>query len=118
MATTEHRASGAATVASVALLVFSGVSTVFLVAWLATGAPLFQWKALLTALCALLGLVLSALLWRSPTRTLSGIGLLLMLLSVLRIGMPSEWNGFSFALLSLTLILAMPLANAIFSLKS
>jgi hypothetical protein len=118
MASTEQRTNVAATIASIALLFFSGVSVVFLVAWLGTGASLLHWKPLLTAICALLSLVLSAFMWRSPSRALSSVGLFLLLLSLFRVGLPSEWNGFSFALLSATLILAMPLVNAIFSLKN
>jgi hypothetical protein len=110
--------SAAGTVASIALLVFVGLNAWSLASWFGTGSPLLHWKPLLTLVCVVLCLGLSAALWRNPTRALASVGLFLMLLSLFRVGLPTQWNGFSFALLSITLILAMPLVNAIFSLKN
>jgi hypothetical protein len=99
--------------ASVALLCFSAFTGVALFAWFQQARDdVWTWKALVALVSTLFGVVLSALIWRSPTRVHANLGTAIMLVSLVRIGPPSEWTWRSFSLVALTLILALPLVHA------
>jgi len=46
-----------------------------------------------------MGLTTSALVWRAPSRTHAVAGIVVMAVSLVRIGPPWEWGWVSFALL-------------------
>jgi hypothetical protein len=102
----------AALFASTSLLLFSALTTLALVGWARLPDAVWSWKSLLAAGCAATGVVMSALLWRVPSRVLAVLGMAVMLASLLRIGTPAEWTWVSFALVALTFVLLMPLVHA------
>ena len=56
----------------------------------------------------------TALLWRQPTREQSAIGGLVVVgVSVLRVGLPTQWGGASLVVILVTALLAVPLVQAV-----
>ena len=111
-------AKRAITVASVALLFFSALTTLALIAWFHRAADAaWSWKTVLTLLCALAGVSTSALLWRAPSRNGAVAGIVVMAVSLLRIGPPSAWTWVSFSLVAITTLLLIPLVHAALVLR-
>lgn len=108
----------AALIASVALLVFSALTSLALVGWFHAN-PLggWSWKSVLAVGCAVLAVTTSALVWRAPSRGHAVLGIGVMLASLLRIGPPGDWTWVSFALVAVTFILLMPLVHAAIVLR-
>jgi hypothetical protein len=113
----EETARKAALVASVALLAVAALTTLAVIAWFARAAEPWSWKALVALLAAMLGVALSALVWRMPSRAHAIAGLAVMTLSLVRIGPPGDWTWVTFALLSVTILLAVPLVHAALVLR-
>jgi hypothetical membrane protein len=99
------------------LLFFSALTGLALVGWFHRTEMPWSWKSVLAAGCSLLSLMTSALVWRIPTRTHAIMGIAVMLFSLLRIGLPSDWTWVSFALVAATFILLMPLVHAAIVLR-
>jgi hypothetical protein len=107
----------AATLASLALLVFAGCSAVPLAAWLQRAADPFSWKAGVTA-SAMLGTIwASAIVWRRESRLAAVAGIIMMWASLTRIGPPEQWTAYSFLLIAGTLVLSMPVVHAALALR-
>ena len=102
----------AAFLASIALLAFSALTALALFAWFTRSEAPWSWKSVLAIGCAVLAAGASALLWVLPSRTHAVLGIVVMLLSLVRIGSPVEWTWVSFALVALTFLLLMPLVHA------
>ncbi|MFO0663275.1 MAG: hypothetical protein U0174_04955 [Polyangiaceae bacterium] len=115
MAADRHENAGL--VASMALLLFGGVSCLGLVVWFRLAPSPYLWKAWLTAGTAVGAIATSAALWRKPSRGPALIGVLLMLGSLARIGAPAEWTGFSLVIVSITAVLMMPVVHAALVLR-
>ena len=113
----DHASRRAALLASIALLCFSALTGFALVGWFYRNPQPWTWKSVLTACCALGGIMASALVWRAPSRAYAMLGVLVMLLSLLRIGSPAEWTWASFVLVALTFVLLMPLVHAAIVLR-
>ncbi|NOU30855.1 MAG: hypothetical protein HOO96_23405 [Polyangiaceae bacterium] len=114
----EERPQQAGTVASIALLLFGGLSAFALVVWFRTSAEPLSWKAMLTGVVALGSFGASAMLWTSPKRVAAVLGLVLMLASLARVGAPADWTGYSFVLVAITAVLMMPVVHAALVLRS
>lgn len=102
----------AAFFASLALLFFGALTAFALVGWFHRSDLPWSWKSVLSAVCALAAVTMSAFVWRRPTRTRALAGIAIMLLSLMRIGPPREWTWVSFALVAVTFVLLMPLVHA------
>jgi hypothetical protein len=113
----EERAQRAALAASLSLLAFAMLTALALVAWFSRVEDPWTWKAVLALLSAMLGLATSALVWRVPTRRHALVGVVVMVLSLLRVGPPWDWTWVSFALLSVTIMMLIPLVNAALVLR-
>jgi hypothetical protein len=100
-----------------ALLFFSALTAFALVGWFRIYPALWNWKSLLAAACSLMAVTTSALVWRSPSRGHAILGIVVMLVSLARIGPPAEWTWVSFALVAVTFVLLMPLVHAAIVLR-
>lgn len=100
-----------------ALLAFAALTTVALVGWFHRAPTPWSWKSVLAAGCTILAVTTSALLWRAPSRGHAVMGIFVMLMSLARIGAPSEWTWVSFTLVALTFLLLMPLVHAAIVLR-
>jgi len=107
----------AALIASIALLLFSALTGLALVGWFHRNDQPWSWKSVLAAGCALLAVTTSALVWKTPTRNHAVLGIIVMLVSLARIGSPAEWTWVSFALVAVTFVLLMPLVHAAIVLR-
>jgi hypothetical protein len=105
-------AQRAARNASYALLAFTILTVIALVAWFASADQPWGFSSFVAVLAAFLGSGATALLWRQPTREHAIGGLVVMGLSLLRVGLPTGWTVFSVALITLTALLAVPLVQA------
>lgn len=114
---TADRHENAGLIASMALLLFGGISFLGLVVWFRLAPTPFVWKAWVTAGTAVGAIAASAALWRRPARLPAILGLLVMLGSLSRIGAPSEWAGFSLVIVAITAILMMPVVHAALVLR-
>lgn len=104
--------------AAVALVVFAAVSGLAVAGWQAQGADVvWTWKSLLTGGSAIVALVLSGLLMLKPARLHAVLGASAMLVSLARIGAPTEWTWRSFALVAVTGVLILPVAHAAMLLR-
>jgi hypothetical protein len=103
--------------ASVSLFLFSGLTTVALFAWFARAEDPWTWRAVVTFLSALLGVVMGALTLRAPSRTTCWAGAAVMMVSLVRIGPPDDWTWVSFTLLMVTFLLMIPLVHAALVLR-
>jgi hypothetical protein len=108
----------AALYASLALLFFSALTAFALVLWFQRNPWPWNWKSVLAVGCAALAVTTSALVWRSPSRGHAVLGILIMLASLARIGLPGDWTWVSFALVAVTFVLLMPLVHAAIVLRS
>lgn len=113
----EHASRRAALMASLSLMCFSALTGFALIGWFYRNPQPWGWKSILTAACAMGGITASALVWRAPSRGHAMLGVLVMLLSLLRIGGPAEWTWASFVLVALTFVLLMPLVHAAIVLR-
>jgi hypothetical protein len=103
--------------ASMSLLVFSTLTSIALIGWFHDNPAPWNWRSLIAAACAGLGVTTSALVWRAPSRGHAIMGILVMLLSLVRIGGPSDWTWVSFTLVAVTFVLLMPLVHAAIVLR-
>lgn len=103
--------------ASIALLSFSALTGLALVSWFSRSDFPWTWRSLLAVGTALLAITASALVWRTPTRMHAILGIVVMILSLFRIGPPSDWTWVSFALVAVTFVLLMPLVHAAIILR-
>jgi hypothetical protein len=106
-------AERAARNAAYAVLAFTLFTVITLISWFAREDQPWGFSSFVALLSALLGAGATALLWRDPTRQHAIGGLAVMGLSLLRVGFPTSWTGYSFALIALTILLAVPLAQAV-----
>lgn len=104
-------------VASMALLIFSGLTTVALIGWFYRNPAPWNWKSAIAIGCAMLGVTASALVWRAPSRGHAVLGIATMLISLARVGPPVEWTWASYSLVAVTLLLLLPLVNAAVALR-
>lgn len=111
----DQAASKAVTGAAIALLVWSGGTAVALASWFSVAG--LTWKSFVAGVCSLFGVIASFLLWKSPSRASAVVGILVMLGSLARIGVPAEWTWVSFALVAVTFVLLMPLVHAAMTLR-
>lgn len=108
----------AALIASIALLFFGALTALALVGWFHRNEAPWNWKSVLAVGCALLAITTSGLVWRTPSRNHAILGIVVMLVSLARIGSPAEWTWVSFALVAVTFVLLMPLVHAAIVLRS
>src|SRR5580698_3763671 len=78
--------------ASYALLAFTSLTVLSLVAWFLRADQPWGFASFIAVLTAILGTGATALLWRQPTREHVMAGLAVMAISVLRVGLPSDWT--------------------------
>ncbi len=100
-----------------ALLFFSALTTIALVGWFERSLAPWNWKATLAMLCTVFAVTTSGLVWRAPSRGYALLGIAVMLVSLVRIGPPTEWTWVSFALVAVTFVLLMPLVHAAIVLR-
>lgn len=108
----------AALIASLALLFFSALTTLALLGWFKGNPVPWNWKSVLAVGCAVLAVTMSAIVWSAPSRSNAVIGIVVMLVSLARIGPPGDWTWVSFALVAVTFVLLMPLVHAAIVLRS
>jgi len=113
----DERLKRAALAASLSLLAFATLTTLAVVAWFSRAEQPWSWRAVVAMLSAMLGLTTSALVWRAPSRVHVIAGIVVMVLSLVRIGPPWDWTWVSFALLSMTALMLVPLVNAALILR-
>jgi hypothetical protein len=103
--------------AALSLLAFSVLTMLMLAAWFGRVAQPWSWRSTLAILCAALGLLASVVVWRIPSRqtALGGVGV--MVLSLLRVGLPEDFTWSSFALVVITTLLLVPVVRAAIALK-
>jgi hypothetical protein len=99
------------------LLAFAMLTTLALVAWFSRAEQPWGWKSAIAMLSAMLGLTTSALMWRAPSRTHAVAGIVVLGLSLVRVGPPSDWTWVSFALIAVTALMLVPLVNAALVLR-
>jgi hypothetical protein len=103
----------AARSASLALLAFTAITILTLLAYFARVDQPWGFESFVAVLSALLGTGATALFWRQPTREHAMGGLAVMGLSVLRVGLPTQWGVASLVVLTVTVLLAVPLVQAV-----
>lgn len=100
--------------AAAALLVYGALSLLALAAYVNVAAQIWTWKSLLVLVCSIVAGVCGALvLVRGATQSNLAAGLTVMLLGALRVGDPYDWNWASWVILISTLVLAAPVARAV-----
>lgn len=97
------------------MLAHATVGMIGLVAWTRTPS-IVSWRLLVAFVATLAAIGASAALWLAPSKKSAGLGLSVLLLSLLRLGMPDSWTGASWAVLALTALLSLPLLRASFAL--
>ena len=85
--------------------------------WLQRAPNPYVWKSLVTLGAMAGGVVASGAVWRTESRWAAAFGAVVMLGSLVRVGMPAEWSGFSFLLIAGTFVLLMPVVHAVLSLR-
>lgn len=111
-------AGRAARDASYALLAFTSLTTLALVAWFARASQPWGFSSFVALLSAFLGSGATTLLWREPTREHAIGGLAVIGLSLARFAGPANWDTTAIALttlgwITITLLLAIPLVRAV-----
>lgn len=109
------RASSASLVASIAMLIHAVLGMFGIAAWLRT-PNVVSWRLLLTLLVTLAGVSLSASLWIAPSRKAAIAGLVVLAVSLARVGMPNEWGVVSTVMVALTVLFCVPLVRALVAL--
>lgn len=104
--------------ATYALLAFTTLTTLAVAAWFAREDQPWGFASFVALFAALLGAVATALMWRRPTREHAIAGLVVMGLSLVRVGNPLAWATPTIVLVWLTLIvittlLAIPVVQAV-----
>lgn len=107
----------AALAASLALLFFAALTAFALVGWFYRNPAPWTWKSMLALACSAGAVTSSALVYFAPSRGTSVLGIVVMLVSLARIGPPVEWTWASFALVAITFVLLMPLVHAAIVLR-
>ena len=103
--------------ASIALVVFAGLTALSLAAWLARTPAPWGWHAVVALLAAVLGLAAAAALFRAPSRMRAAAGAGVMLLSLVRIGVPDHLAWPLVVLPLVTLLLMVPVVRAALALE-
>jgi hypothetical protein len=103
--------------AASALLIFGALTSFSLAAWLARAPEPWGWHALVALLSAALGLAAGVALLRAPSRALAGAGASVMLLSLVRVGVPEHFTWPLVVLPLVTLVLTVPVVRAALALK-
>lgn len=109
------RASSASLVASIAMLIHGTLGLFGIAAWVRTPS-IVSWRVLIALLATLASLGLSAALWIAPARKYAVLAVLTLMLALLRLGLPDDWNNVSYGLIAVTAILALPVLRALFAL--
>ena len=99
-------------VASVALLAYSTLTAVSLVAWFARAEDVWTWKSVLALVSCLLGIITSAIVWRFPSRGALAGGMAVMALAYVRVG-TGEWSMVTLVTFLVTTALLVPLVQAL-----
>ena len=99
--------------ATIALLLFTVLTVVSLAAWFSSTDQPWGFASFIAVLAALLGAGTTAFMWRQPTRDHAISGLIVMGLSLLRVGAPATWTLTSLALMAMTALLAIPIVRAV-----
>ena len=107
-----HPKKGVVVAASLALLAFSTLTALALIAWFTHVDEPWSWKAAVAVISVMLGVTTSALVWRVPSRIHLVAGIMVMVMSLLRIGPPEDWSWVSFTLIAVTILLMLPLVHA------
>ena len=89
------------------------LTLIALAAWFASAEEPWGFSSFVAVLSALLGIGATALLWRQPTREHAIGGLVVMGVSLVRVGLPTNWTAYSIALITITALLAIPLVQAV-----
>lgn len=113
----ERASRRAALLASLALLAFSALTAIALVAWFRDSPMPWTWKSVLALGCTALATTTSALVWSAPSRAHAVLGAVVLIGSLARVGPPAEWTWASFALVAVTFVLLMPLVHAAIVLR-
>ena len=95
------------------LAAFSALTMIAVIAWLARAEDPWGWHFTVALLSAIAGGTVAFLSWRSPSRAVFAAGIGVMVVSLLRVGPPAQWNWTSFTLLSVTTLLILPLVHAV-----
>jgi hypothetical protein len=95
-----------------ALGAFSGLTALALTAWFASADQPWGLASFVTLLALLGALATGGLLWRRPLRPYAYAALGVMGFSILRVGLPTQWTWASVALITMTALLAIPVAQA------
>jgi hypothetical protein len=103
----------AARYAAVAMVVLAAVTLVAVLAYFATTADPWTWRGLVALVTIPFALVCAGLIWRIPTRENAGAALLVILFSLARVGLPTDWNRATYALIVITLAIAAPVLWAL-----
>ena len=93
------------------MLVHASIGAIGLVAWTRTPSVV-SWRLAVAAAATIFALALSATLWLVPARKWAVLGLAVLLLSLLRLGLPTAWSLTSWTLAGVTILLCLPLVRA------
>ena len=103
--------------ASIALVAFAGLTALSLAAWLARTPEPWGWHAIVALLSAVLGIAAAAALLRAPSRMGAAAGAGVMLVSLVRIGVPDHFAWPLVVLPLVTLLLMVPVVRAALALE-
>lgn len=98
--------------ASLSLLAYSTLTAIALAAWFARAPDPWTWKSEVAIVGCLLGVITSAVVWRYPSRTTLIAGIVVILLSLVRVGGFDEWSWVTGVMLAVTVLLLVPLVHA------
>lgn len=97
--------------ASVALLAYSALTAVALVAWFSRAGDAWTWRSVLALVSCVLGVVASAIVWRFPSRAAIGGGIAVYALAYVRVA-AGEWTWTTPISVLVTTLLLAPLVAA------
>ncbi len=98
--------------AALAMLAFSALTWIALAAWFKVAAEPWTWRSIVTIFAAAASLTTSVLVWRAPSRPHAIAGVVVMLLSLVRVGGPGDWSWTSFLMILITGLLMVPIVRA------